>query len=750
MMPVLLVLALAAPAAPETLMVVVRDAVSGRPLPGAAVELEGGGLTAFTNPGGEAALPMAVRRPSRLRVSAEGYDGVERMVGDGSTAAAIEVRLRPSPLRLNESVVVTAQRETSPVLDVPRSVSVIDARDRERRLPRTTPEALAGMTGVFVQKTNHGGGSPIVRGLVGNQVLVLVDGIRLNNATYRYGPNQYLATVDPYPIERLEVVRGLGSVVHGSDALGGVVNIITAAPSFSEDGFRLSGRLAPKLASSDVEQGTRLDLQASGRAVAFLGGFSYWNYGDLRAGGGLGVEAPSGYRERDGDGRLLVRLGDRHLLHAAYQHVRQDDVPRFDQVRQRGYERYSFDPQQRQLAYLRLESSFDSRWIQSFRLTPSFHRSSERRVIQRRGASVQVREKDVVDVLGLSLEARSRLGPGWTLVSGFETYRDHVRSMREDLDLGSGLAVSRRGLYPDGAAAQSAAVFVHSSLDWRQFVVDLGGRFSRYGVDAEDASFGELRLRNSAWVGTAAILWKLGARHRAFAAVAQGFRAPNVDDVSTLGRFDFGVEVPSPGLDPEKSLSYEVGFKSRTSRLAAAAALYRNNLSNLIDRVPGEYQRSPTYEGQAVYRRTNVGRAYVEGVEVELEGRLFDDLAAFGGLAYTYGQQVTTGEPMRRIPPLSGQLGLRWERVRGASLGAALLFAGRQDRLAAGDKADHRIAPGGTPAWSVLNVHAGYRFGSGLEVRSGVENIFDEAYRVHGSGIDGYGRYAWLGAQIRF
>lgn len=250
-------------------------------------------------------------------------------------------------------------------------------------------------------------------------------------------------------------------------------------------------------------------------------------------------------------------------------------------------------------------------------------------------------------------------------------------------------------------------------------------------------------------MGTAAILWKLGAHHRVFAAVAQGFRAPNVDDVSTLGRFDYGVEVPSPGLDPEKSLSYEIGFKSRTSHLAAAA-LYRNDLSDLIDRVPGDHQGAHTYEGQAVYRRANIGRAYVEGAEVELEGRLFDDLAAFGGLAYTYGQQVTTGEPMRRIPPLNGRLGLRWERARGLSLATALLFAGRQDRLAAGDKADHRIAPGGTPAWSVVNVHAGYRFGSGLEVRGGVENVFDEAYRVHGSGIDGYGRYAWLGAQIRF
>jgi len=744
--------AMAAPAAAETLRVVVSDAVSGQPVEGATVELDGTTPAIVTDSSGQAAFATPPARTNvRLRVSAHGYEFAERLLHtDGAREPRLGVLLQPSTLRLNDSVVVTAQREPSPVLDVPRSISVLEARDVHRRMPRTTPEALMDATGVFVQKTNHGGGSPIVRGLVGNHVLVLVDGVRLNNATFRYGPNQYLATVDPYSIERLEVVRGPGSVAYGSDALGGVLNVITARPSFNADGFRLGGRLMPKFASAGMERGGRADVQAGGRNVALLAGFSYRDHGDLKAGRGLGVEAPSGYTERNGDGHLLVRLSTRHLLHAVYQHVRQDDVPRYDQVQQRGYQRYAFDPQVRQLAYVQLESSFASRWVESLRITPSFHRSSERREVQRQGASVQVREQDTVDALGLTLEARSRPAPGWSIGSGVEGYFDRVRSAREDVDLETALAVARRGMYPDGAAARSAAVFVHSSLDWRRLVLDVGGRLTRYGVDADDASFGTLRLRHSAAVGTAALLWKVTPEHRLFGAVSQGFRAPNVDDVSTLGRFDFGVEVPSPDLLPERSINYEAGFKSRLSRLAMGVSVYRNNLSNLIDRVPSEYEGSPVLEGQPVYRRANLGRAYVRGVEADIEGRLRQDLLAFGALTYTYGQQVTTGEPLRRIPPFFGQLGLRWERRRGMSLGAAVLLAGRQERLAAGDKADHRIATGGTPGWRVLKAHAGYRFGSGLEVRSGIENVFDAAYRIHGSGVDGYGRHAWIGAMIRF
>jgi outer membrane receptor protein involved in Fe transport len=293
-------------------------------------------------------------------------------------------------------------------------------------------------------------------------------------------------------------------------------------------------------------------------------------------------------------------------------------------------------------------------------------------------------------------------------------------------------------------------MFVQSSLEWRPLVLDVGVRWTRYAVDAEDASFGEVSLRHSSTAGTAALLWKIGGAHRLFAAVSQGFRAPNVDDVSTLGRFDFGVEAPSPDLLPERSVNYEVGFKGSTSRLASAVSLYRTNLRDLIERAPAEYQGSPVYEGQNVYRRANVGLAYVWGVEAEVEGRLTRDLLAFGGVTTTYGEQVTAREPMRRIPPVFGRIGLRHDPRRGLSLGTALLFAGRQDRLSAGDRADHRIDPDGTPGWVVLNVHAGYRFGSGLEVRGGVDNVFDEAYRVHGSGIDGYGRYAWVGADVRF
>jgi hypothetical protein len=189
---------IAEPAQARMIALVVRDAATGQPVVGAAVSLPTLGLATAT--AGRVKRPRSARASGTveglpLRVSAHGYELAELSVTpDGPSELRVEVSLRPSPVRLNEAVVVTPQREGSLALDVPRSLSLLEPRDFERRMPRTTPEALTDATGVLVQKTNHGGGSPIIRGLVAPRAGA-VDGIRLNNSTFRYG-RTVPATVD--------------------------------------------------------------------------------------------------------------------------------------------------------------------------------------------------------------------------------------------------------------------------------------------------------------------------------------------------------------------------------------------------------------------------------------------------------------------------------------------------------------------------------------------------------------------------
>ncbi len=725
----------------------VRDAVTGEPLDGVLVELEGTSLRAASDREGAFVLPGAPPGAGALRASRVGYRRVR--LEAPATGEPADIALEPLVARLCEAVSVTAQREQRRAFDQPESVSSREA-DELARLPlRSTPESLSGMTGVFVQKTNHGGGSPFVRGLTGNQVLLLVDGIRLSNSTFRYGPNQYLATVAPHAVDRIEVVRGAGSTLYGSDAIGGVVNVLTREPVFAGSGETAGASLLLRGMTSRMDRTARAEAHAAGERWALHAGGDVRWFGDLVGGGDLGVLAPSAYDERSADVKALVRASPTTLLTAAYQHVHQSDVPRYDQVAQRGYLRYGFDPQVRQLGYLRSQSFLASPWLRRLEVTLSAQRSVEGRFRQRRGETLEVTEQDEVETLGLVLEARSEPRPGWRATSGLELYHDRVASSAASRDLATGASLPRRGLYPDGATATSLAAFTLHTVDAGRLSLTLGGRFNAFAISAHDPVVGAIDVRPSAVVGNAAALWRASSGHHLTASVASGFRAPNVSDVGSLGPFDFGVEVPAPDLRPERSLTVELGHKARVGRLSSSLALFDTRLEDLIDRVPSTYLGRPVLDGDRVWRKENVGQARLRGVEAEIEVELPLRSALGAAVAYAHGQNLDADEPMRRIPPVFGRVAWRLAPRGGASGEVEWLWAGKQDRLASGDRADHRIAPGGTPGWGVLNLRLAWDAGP-LRLRAGVENLFDEAYRTHGSGIDGMGRAAWASVAAGF
>jgi len=725
----------------------VRDALSGAPLQGVVLDLAQTAHQATSTSDGAFSLPGAPAGQHRLRASFTGYRRVEVVAPAGGEP--VHLLLEPLLVRMDEAVTVTAQGDERRAFDVPESVSSLESDELSQRALRSTPEALAGVTGVFVQKTNHGGGSPFVRGLTGNQVLLLVDGIRLSNSTFRYGPNQYLATVAPHSIERVEVVRGSGSTLYGSDAIGGVVNLLSRGPRFSGGKIDASGRVLLRGMTDAMDRTVRAEGEVSGERWALYAGADARSFGDLVAGGDLGTEEPSAYDERSADVKALVRASSSTLLTLAYQRLHQSDVPRWDQVAQRGYLRYGFDPQERRLAYARSQTFFSQRWMREIEATLSLQRSVEGRFRQRRGESLEIRERDEVRTLGLLLRARSEPLHWWRATSGVEVYHDRVASSAFSSDLGTGATTARRGLYPDGATATSLAAFTEHTLDLGRLGLTLGGRFNSYAIAADDPVVGPIDVRPRALVGNASALYRLDEEQHLVLSVNSGFRAPNVSDIGSLGPFDFGIEIPSPNLESERSLTFELGYKARVGSVASAVALFMTNLSDLIERVPATYLGSPTLDGDRVYRKENVGAARLRGFEAEMEAALPGRAVIAAAVVYAHGQNLDADEPMRRIPPLHGRVALRFLPARPVSAEVEWLWAAKQDRLASGDLADHRISPGGTPGWNVLGLRGSWDAGR-LRLRVGFENVLDKAYRTHGSGIDGVGRAVWASATAGF
>jgi outer membrane receptor protein involved in Fe transport len=238
-------------------------------------------------------------------------------------------------------------------------------------------------------------------------------------------------------------------------------------------------------------------------------------------------------------------------------------------------------------------------------------------------------------------------------------------------------------------------------------------------------------------VGNAALLRKLNSNSNLFASINSGFRAPNIDDLGTLGIVDFRYETPNFNLKPEHSLQYQVGYKYQNRSLHGEIFFYRNELYNLIVR---SKLAADLAEGYPVYQKENVERAFVQGTETAWDLELNQSWLLSGSLTYTYGQNLTKNEPMRRIPPLFGRLAVEYSQ-RNWNANLEWQTAGKQSRLAAGDKEDNRIPVGGTPGWNVININASYVLRN-FTFDLSLINLFNKDYRYHGSGVNGYGRSA--------
>jgi outer membrane cobalamin receptor len=230
-----------------------------------------------------------------------------------------------------DSVIVSSRNFKISQAKNPYAVSTLDQREIRKANARTTPEALMGTAGVFLQKTNHGGGSAFIRGLTGNQTLLVIDGVRLNNATYRYGPNQYLNTIDMFTIEKIDVLKGIGAIEYGSDAMGGVIQLSTKSANTNDiNSFKLSN--TSKFLSSQMERTNRTEVNYASKSWGIVSGISLKKFGDIMGGETIGIQAPTGYREKNYNIKAILKISDRQEIIFSTQNTIQKNIPIYHKV----------------------------------------------------------------------------------------------------------------------------------------------------------------------------------------------------------------------------------------------------------------------------------------------------------------------------------------------------------------------------------------------------------------------------------
>ena len=646
-----------------------------------------------------------------------------------------------------QEVIVTATRKKTSELIIPYSVNSISQKEINNYQFRTTPEALVGITGVFVQKTNHGGGSAFIRGLTGNQTLLMVDGIRFNNSTARFGPNQYLNTIDAYTVAKIEVARGTGSVQYGSDALGGVIQVFTKDPTFNtKKSFHTT--IIGKAATSNMEYTGRVQVQYQSNKIAVLAGYSNKNFGDLIGGDTTGKQTPTGYKEQAFDIKLKWKISQQAIITLAHQYLQQKDVPLFHRVALENFSYYFFAPQQRQMSYAKIEVEGNTKLVNKLSFTSSLQKSVEKRSYQKNDANNKFLEEDKVKTVGLTVDIQSIITNNWTTNSGVEYYYDKVNSNKQQIAITNNNITYQRGLYPNNASSTNFSIFNLHHVKINRFQIEAGLRYNSFAIKVFDTSttffnLGDVVVQPSSLVSNLAVLFSINKKQTVYSSFSTGYRTPNIDDMGTLGLVDFRYEVPAYNLKPEKNYTTEIGYRFYNKKIKSSIAFFYTHLSDLITRIQVANQQVGGYN---IYTKQNSQASYLTGIEASFDYQFSQFLSLKTGASYAYGQNLSRNEPMRRIPPFNGRLLLSYTKSKW-QMNIENVFAGKQARLAQGDKDDNRIPSGGTPSFTIINIYGVYNFNKYV-FRLSFQNILNKDYRTHGSGINGVGKSAYLSIQI--
>ena len=679
-----------------------------------------------------------------------------------------------------DPLVVTAERVAIPLSDTPYSATSLDAESLRENSRRTLPEALQYTPGVLVQKTSYGQGSPIIRGFTGRQNLLLMDGVRVNNSTYRGGPVQYWNSVDPLAIEHLELIKSQGSVLYGSDAVGGTLNALGKSARFRDEGTDaayVGGAASYEYRSNG--QGSsigRLETETGvGGKFGLLLGVSAKDFGDIRD-GAVGRMVNTGYPEQDLDLRFDYAITPDSALTLASYYVNQDNVSRWhrtlnnpgwtddDHVAGKGTYNYDNFNQGHSLTYLRYAGKDPqaNAAIKSWSATLSFQNVQDGENLDaNNGKADQVQSLSThVQTTGFDLTLESDAGPG-SFVYGGDFYHDSVlssgwsnnsagTSFREKLPVADNSTYDMLGLFTQYTWKPAAPLEIIAGARYTYVDAKLG-RF--YGYNAATGTTTLVRDASFNWdalVGSCRLLYHIDPSWSVYGGVSQAFRAPNLNDLS--GDVTSLADTKSRGsvdVRPERFLSYELGARRHSAALTSSAAVFYTDVTDAISSVK-DGTRSIT---------TNAGHGYVYGTELEAAWRFAPQWLLSGYVAWmdartqapdTLGGPVIN-KPNPRQMPLTGSLALRWTAASTTYwVEGRVQAADTEDRITAADQAAdyQRIPTGGTPGYVVASLHAGWQVNAHLVVNGGLENLTNANYRSVGSGQNEPGFNAIVGARV--
>ncbi len=702
--------------------------------------------------------------------------------------------LSPKATSLNE-VVISASKFAQSKKEVPQNIISISSKDVQLSNPQTSADLLSNSGRVFVQKSQLGGGSPLIRGFSTNRLLITVDGVRLNTAIFRGGNVQNVISINPFNVENTEVILGSGSVIYGSDAIGGVMNFYTTTPKLSESNTpNFTARSTVRYASANNEKTAHLDFNLGIQKWGFHSSISVSDFGDLK----MGAHGPEDYLSRyysqriGGEDVMVSNTSPRvqkftnfrqfHLaqkvLYKATDDLKFDlgihysttsDYPRYDRLATYDpqgvirYAEWNYGPQDWFLANLQMTKlSSRSNLYDKIKISAAYQNFKESRINRKFNAETRKTRAENVDALSLNFDFYKTLSGRSNISYGTEYIYNRVGSRGRSENINTNASETIDSRYPDGSKWQTLAAYLsHKYKPNTKLTVQSGVRYNYVTIDADlsanntffNLPFKMANLNTSALTGTLGFSWNPNTTFLWKLNTTTAFRAPNIDDIGKIFESEPGlVVVPNGHLKPEYAYGGELGvtinlkesviFDFSTYYTYLKDALVRKSFT--VDGLSQMIYDGELSEIQAIQ---NASKSWIYGLEAGLNVRFSKALKFTSQFSYVHGvQEDTPGVelPLRHVAPVFGNAHMIWKHNNLQFDGFINYNGALNNSDISGELADHLFALDAqgqpySPSWHTLNFRTQFDFNASISFVGAIENITNKRYRTFSSGISAPG-----------
>ncbi len=712
---------------------------------------------------------------------------ISRRCTKAEIAGQKELELQRKRVLIDEYV-ISASKSRESSLMIPYLVNVLKDEMLMESTGFSAADILEETGNIMVQRTQGGGGSPILRGFEANKILLVVDGVRLNNAIYRSGHLQNSITIDHSILERTEVIFGPSSIMYGSDALGGVVHYYTRDPRMGTDSTtNFNTHAYTQYASAMNGLTGHLDFSAGRKRWASLSSITYKNLGNIRIGsrrnptlGDWGkqmhsVDQVNGVDSTILNGNPLIQLKTGYSQLDILQKIRyipskyvdwilnlqystSSDIDRIDKLNDYSgtdlkYAEYFYGPQNRFLVSLKNVLKKDNPVFTNMTTLAAFQKIDEDRYSRKfRNDELLTQQEDVM-VFSLNFDLLKVWGARHKLYYGAELNSNLLDSDAWYKNVKTGELQEALTRYPDGGSLtwSTSAYISYKWLLNDKLVLNLGSRYMQghlYSLFSNSLlPYDEISMNNGALTGSAGLVYTPSNQWQLNAILSSGFRSPNVDDYGKVRAKDDYVIVPNPNISPEYTYNAEIGISRFIEGYMKIKLVgFVSYLDDAIVRT--DYQLngedSLYYDGD-LYKITanyNAGEAYIYGASMGITSNLNENFILKGTINYTKGQNLSDDVPLGHIPPIFGRTLLSYRKSR-FFLDTYFVYQGWkhiEDFSPYGEDNDKEAMEYGFPSWWTANIKVGVEAGDHFDLVLAIENLFDQFYKSYASGISAAGR----------